>query len=29
VPSPLVQAFPFLEAIAAAGLAPGEQGELF
>jgi uncharacterized protein YecE (DUF72 family) len=29
VPSPLLQTYPFLESVAAEGLPPGEQGELF
>jgi len=29
VPSPLVEAYPFLGSVASADLAPGEQGELF
>jgi len=29
VPSPLLRAYPFLESVAAEGLPPGEQGELF
>lgn len=29
VPTPLLEAYPFLESVAAPGLPPGEQGELF